>query len=118
MIAELLPWLADALVIAGLVLMSISIYGMIWMPDLYTRLHAASKGIIIGNLLQLVAAMLVGEPATIMRAVLIGLFLLLTTPVSAHIIAQAAFQQREPLRTPGALDESGMLRENGEQEAR
>ncbi len=116
MIADLLPWVADALVIAALVLMSISIYGMIWMPDLYTRLHAASKGVIIGNLLQLLAAMLVGDRAIIMRAVLIGLFLLLTTPVSAHIIAQAAFQQGEPLRAPGALDKSGKLRKHEAQE--
>lgn len=107
MIETLRPWLADLLVIAGLLMMSISIYGMIWMPDLYTRLHAASKGIIIGNLLQLVAAMLHGDMAIIMRSVLIGLFIVLTTPVSAHIIAQAAFHKREPLRTPGAVDESG-----------
>ena len=45
MIAAIAPWLADALVLASLVLMSIAVYGMLWMPDIYTRLQAAGKGI-------------------------------------------------------------------------
>lgn len=107
MIAALTPWLADALVLASLALMSIAVYGMLWMPDTYTRLHAAGKGIVIGNLLLVLAAPLIGDPAIAARELLIGAFLLLTTPISAHAIGQAAFRKRERMRVPGALDESG-----------
>jgi len=37
--------------------------------------------------------------------VLIVALLAITTPVAAHAIAQAAYHQREPMRTPGAVDE-------------
>lgn len=108
MSAALAPWLADALVLLSLALMSIAVYGMLWLPDIYTRLHAAGKGIVIGNLLLVLAAPLTGAPAVVAREILIGAFLLLTTPISAHAIGQAALRRRERQRTPGALDESGL----------
>jgi multicomponent Na+:H+ antiporter subunit G len=43
-----LPYLADALVILGLWVMTVGVYGMIRMPDTYTRLHAASKAVFLG----------------------------------------------------------------------
>jgi len=46
-------------------------------------------------------------PAMITRSILIGIFLLLTTPVAAHVIGQAAYRTDEPMETPGAVDESG-----------
>jgi multisubunit Na+/H+ antiporter MnhG subunit len=38
---------------------------------------------------------------------LIGVLLLLTTPVAAHAIARAAFIEGERMRSAGAVDESG-----------
>jgi multisubunit Na+/H+ antiporter MnhG subunit len=35
--------------------------------------------------------------------------LALTTPVAAHAIAQAAYHRREPMRSPGALDETATI---------
>lgn len=107
MLQVFLPWVADALVIVGLLILSIAIYGMVRMPDLYTRLHAASKAAFLGILPLLFVAAATGGPASIFRAFLIAVFLLLTTPVAAHAIAQAAYRTREPLETPGAVDESG-----------
>lgn len=107
MIATLLPWIADALILSGLLIMSIAIYGMVWMPDLYTRLHAASKAAVLGVIPILLAISTLGELSIIFRAILIGVFLLFTTPVAAHAIAYAAYARCEPMRTPGAVDESG-----------
>lgn len=100
-------WSMDVLIVLGLVLMSLSVYGMFWMPDPYTRLHAASKGIVVGNLFQLAAVVLIGDAAIAARAILIGVALLITTPIVSHVIAHAAYEQDEPMRTPGAIDESG-----------
>jgi multicomponent Na+:H+ antiporter subunit G len=102
-----LPWLADALVILGVFVITIGVYGMIRMPDVYTRLHAASKAVFLGVISLLAASAMTGDPAIILRVVLIGIFLVLTTPVAAHVVGKAAYVQREKMQAPDALDESG-----------
>ena len=76
------------------------------MPDAYTQLHAASKAVVLGVVAFLAASLAAGDGAIAARAVLIAIFLLLTTPVGAHAIARAAHARGEPMRTPGARDES------------
>lgn len=94
------------LIIFGLSILSLSVYGMVKMPDVYTRIHAASKAAFLGIVPFLLAASLGGQPAMLTRSLLILLFLLLTTPISAHIIGQAAYLTAEPMETAGAIDES------------
>lgn len=100
-------WVADALVLLGVVVMTVGVYGVFRMPDVYTELHAASKAVFLGVVVLLVASTVTGDGAIIARAALIGVFLVLTTPVAAHVIALAAYRQEERMETPGALDESG-----------
>ena len=100
-------WAADALVLLGVVVMTVGVYGVFRMPDVYTELHAASKAVFLGVVVLLVASTVTGDGAIIARAALIGVFLVLTTPVAAHVIALAAYRQEERMETPGALDESG-----------
>jgi multicomponent Na+:H+ antiporter subunit G len=100
-------WIADALIVAGLVVMSLGVYGIVRFPDVYTQLHASSKAAFLGVSLLLVATALGGGPSILARVVLIVALLAITTPVAAHAIAQAAYHQREPMRAPGAVDEAG-----------
>lgn len=109
MIQMLLPWLADALVVLGLIIMSAAVYGLFWLPDLYTRLHAASKAVTLGIIPILLASLVTWEPAIICRVILIVIFLFLTTPVSAHVIGRVAYMKREPIKVPDVIDESGHL---------
>ncbi len=104
---DLLPWLADALVVLGVGIMTVGVYGVIRMPDLYTRLHAASKSVFLGVCSLALASVVTGDPDIIARVLLIGALLLLTTPVSSHAIGRAAYLERERMETPGAVDESG-----------
>ncbi|HEY8599185.1 MAG TPA: monovalent cation/H(+) antiporter subunit G [Thermomicrobiales bacterium] len=99
--------LSGVLIVVGLFILSVSVYGMLKMPDIYTSIHAASKAAFLGIMPFLISAMLNGNPAVITRALLIAAFLILTTPISAHIIGQAAYLTREPMETEGAIDESG-----------
>jgi multicomponent Na+:H+ antiporter subunit G len=99
--------LADGLVILGVAIMTISVYGAFRMPDIYTRLHGTSKGVFLGVVSLLLASVVTGQREIIARVVLIGVFLILTTPVSAHAIARAAYLRDERMETPGAVDESG-----------
>ncbi len=101
------PYLADALVVLGLFVMTVGVYGVIRMPDTYTRLHAASKAVFLGVISLLVASVVTGDEEIILRAALIAVFLMLTTPVSAHVIARAAYRRGERMEAPGAVDESG-----------
>lgn len=99
--------LSDALVGLGLLVMTLGVYGMMRMPDIYTRLHAASKVAFLGAGSIAIAAMLVSDQASIMRLVLLCLLLLVTTPMSSHAIGRAAYLHHERMSSPGALDESG-----------
>lgn len=102
-----LTWVADALVVLALVVMTVGVVGLRRMPDVYTQLHATSKAVFLGVIAVLAAAALSGEPSIIFRAVLIAAALVLTAPVAAHVVARAAYLLGEPMLTPGALDESG-----------
>lgn len=107
MVGGLVPWLADGLVVLGVAIMTIGVYGVIRMPDLYTRLHAASKSVVLGVVSLCLASVVTGEAAIVARVVLIGGLLLLTTPVASHAIARGAYLEGEAMETPGAVDESG-----------
>lgn len=92
MFATLLPWLADALVVIGLVILTLALWGVLRMPDLYTSLHAASKAAALGLAPILIAAGI--ENRTILlRGLLVLGFLLLTTPVSSHAIARGYWRR-------------------------
>ncbi len=102
-----LTWLADGLVLLGLLILTVAIAGMARLPDLYTRLHAASVAGFVGIVPFLAAAATTGAPAIIFRVILIAVFLLLTSTVATHAIAHAAYRRGVYLGTPGVADESG-----------
>ena len=105
--ADVLAVAADGLVFLGLVVTTLGVVGMFRMPDVFTELHAASKAAVLGIGAFLVASLAARDAAVTSRALLIAAFLILTTPVGAHVIARAAWLRGEAMRTPGALDESG-----------
>ena len=87
--AAIVPWLADALVVLGLLVLTTSVWGVLRMPDLFRSLHAASTATALGVGPLLLAAGL-ENGAILLRGLLVLGFMLLTSPVSAHKIAQAA----------------------------
>lgn len=99
--------LADAFIILGVAVMTLGVFGVFRMPDVYTRLHAASKSVFLGVISIVISSLVTQDPAIIWRAFLIGGLLMLTTPVASHAIARAAFLDGERMRTAGARDESG-----------
>lgn len=96
MASALLPWLADGLALLGAVTTGVAIYGLIRLPDVYTRIHAASKVAVLGVIPILIASLSTGDPSLILRAVLIVALLVLTTPVASHAIARAAYLEGTP----------------------
>ncbi len=96
MIAEIANYIAAVLVVVGAGFGLIAAVGVLRLPDLYTRLHAASKAGAIGaGLIFLAVAVASLDGAIVLRALLGIVFLLLSTPVSAHLLARAAFRSGE-----------------------
>lgn len=65
--------------------------GLIRLPDLFTRMHASSKAGPVGaGLLVVAAGIWSGDPGVLARCIAGFFFLILTTPVSAHLLARAS----------------------------
>jgi multicomponent Na+:H+ antiporter subunit G len=93
MIAALLQYLAAGLLVIGALFGLLAAIGVLRLPDLYTRMHAASKAGVVGaGLVLLALAFASGDAAVMLRAILGIVFLLLTTPLSAHLLARAAYR--------------------------
>ena len=101
--------IAGVLLLAGgLLLATIGLYGMLRRPAIFDQLHAA--GLITGPaiILILAASIATRESEIITSAVLVILFVLVTSPLSGHATAQAA-RLRE-LRRGGAERADGTHR--------
>lgn len=105
-IGEIGPYLADTLVIVGLIVVSLGVFGIIRMPDVYTKMHAASKAVFMGSIGFALASFVTSEREIIARVILIAGILMITTPVASQVIARAAALEHELMRSPGAIDES------------
>jgi multicomponent Na+:H+ antiporter subunit G len=93
--------LASALVLAGAAFMFVAALGIARLPDLYTRMQAATKAATVGVLAVMggVAIAFWTPPVTIRAGIVAG-FLLLTAPVAAHAIARSAHGRGVPM-APG-----------------
>ena len=68
--------------------------GIYRLPDVFTRMHAATKvGTLGSGLILAGAAIHFGDPGIILRCVLIIFFLLLTAPIGAHMIGRASLDR-------------------------
>lgn len=93
------------LLVGGAGLILLAAIGVWRMPDLYTRMSATTKAVTLGAslmLLAVVVAFQTGRAAGFALAVV--LFLLLTTPISAHLIGRAAYFHGIPLWDRSVMD--------------
>jgi multicomponent Na+:H+ antiporter subunit G len=91
----LLDIVAVALLAGGLTLVTIGLYGMLRLDDILHQLHAAALITGPGIVLILLAAVGSRNAEIITSAALVLLFVLVTSPLSAHAIAQAALRRDE-----------------------
>jgi multicomponent Na+:H+ antiporter subunit G len=95
-----------ALVFAGTFLMLLTGLGLVRMPDVFTRMHAATKAASLGVALLLTAAALYfGETSVGTKAVATIIFIFLTAPVAASVLGRAAYARRIPLWDKSVMDE-------------
>ncbi len=78
-------------IIVGLVFDIFGCIGLIRLPDVYNRLQATTKCVTLGTCSILFGTFILkGFCATGIKALLVAIFLLLTSPVAAHALARGA----------------------------
>jgi len=91
----MLAWISAAtiafLMLVGSIFSLIAAIGVWRFPDLFTRMHAASKAGSVGSgLILLGLAVSAGESPVFIKVLMTISFFLLTSPLSAHLLARAA----------------------------
>lgn len=84
--------IAGFFLLVGAAFMLLAALGVLRMPDLFTRLQATSKATTLGvGCLMIGVAIHFGEFGTVLRACVIVLLFFVTAPISAHVVARAAY---------------------------
>ena len=106
MISEIQNYIAGMLIIVGAGFALVATIGIVRLPDIYSRMHAASKAGTVGSGATLIAlAVFADDPATTLRAVAAVAFLMLTAPVSAHLLAKSAYSAGYRLWDKSVVDD-------------
>jgi len=110
MASDLRTSLAGLLFCLGTFFFFTGTLGILRMPDVFTRMHAAAKADSLGAGLWLLgAALIAGSAAVAVKLVTLTLFIWITGPTAAHIMARAAHRSgfRVDSRTVDAHDPRG-----------
>lgn len=93
----MLLWLIGFCLLAGALLSLLAAVGVLRLPDVFMRMHAATKSGVVGCGLILIGVGLAdGSVATIIKIAVTIIFLLLTTPVAGHLLGRAAYVSGAP----------------------
>ncbi|MBN2110916.1 MAG: monovalent cation/H(+) antiporter subunit G [Methanosarcinaceae archaeon] len=102
--------LSNVFLVVGLLFVFLGMLGLVRLPDVYNRLHTTTK---IGTLgafgVMLSILMKVGFSPIGVKAITVGMFLLLTAPIAAHMISRAAHRHGVGLCDESVIDEYGKV---------
>lgn len=93
----MLEYLVSILIVIGAAFTFIGSLGLARLKDFYTRLHGPTKATTLGVGSILVASAIyfsLNDEGVSLHEVLVTLFLFITAPVSAHLLAKAALHLR------------------------
>lgn len=83
----------------GVIFCGLAVLGMFRFPDVYARLHASGKVSTMG-----MAGLLLGTalimPSTLLKGIALAIFVVITSPVSTHVIAMAAYRSGVSMVNP------------------
>jgi multicomponent Na+:H+ antiporter subunit G len=81
------------LIVTGSLLALISALGLMRLPDVFTRMHAASKAGTAGSGLMVLAVALGSDDLQVwIKCFATMVFFMLTAPIAAHLLAKAALK--------------------------
>jgi multicomponent Na+:H+ antiporter subunit G len=97
---EISKLLVALLVLLGALLSLLTAFGLLRLPDIYTRSHAATKSATLGVICILSGTFIYFwsvEGIINTRLILGIIFVFITAPVAGHLICRAAYRTRVPL---------------------
>ncbi len=98
--------IACVFILAGTAFSLVAAVGIVRMPDLFTRMQAAAKTGTLGvGCTILAVAIYYADPGVATLAALVILFLFLTNPIAAHMIARAGYFAGVPIWEHTVVDE-------------
>jgi multicomponent Na+:H+ antiporter subunit G len=94
------------LLLTGVLLAVVAALGLVRLPDVFSRMHAATKPTTLGLLLVTVgAALRMEEGEDAVELLLVAAFQFLTAPVAAHMIGRAAYRTGAGAREQLVVDD-------------
>jgi multicomponent Na+:H+ antiporter subunit G len=82
--------IGNIFLLIGAIFLFLGALGLIRMPDIYTRIQAATKTTTLGSI-SILLGVAIHHPLWITQLLLIAGFILLSSPVAASMIARAAY---------------------------
>ncbi|MEH6354886.1 MAG: monovalent cation/H(+) antiporter subunit G [Marinobacter sp.] len=102
--------IVSILLLAGAGFMLLAAVGIVRLPDLPTRMHASTKAGAMGAMFTMAGvAFFFADGVVLARAFAIVVFILITSPIAAHVIGRAGYFIGTPLWSGTIKDE---LRDN------
>ncbi len=103
---EVVDILCGVLILLGTGLSLLAAVGVLRFPDVYSRMHAATKAGTLGAGV-VIAAMAIhdGQLDVVLRALAGIYFLIVTAPIAAHLLGRAAYSAGIPLWHKTAFDD-------------
>jgi len=97
--------LSTWLIVIGLLFDLMGTIGLVRLPDIYNRLQAATKCVTLGTCMILIGLLIhSGVNALGAKALLVAVFILLTSPAGAHAIARGAHRSGVRLWPQSVVD--------------
>lgn len=91
----------------GCVFVLLAAVGVLRMPDLFSRMQASSKAATLGTICTMLALVVhFGTLAVVIRVVVLTVFLFLTVPIAAHLIARAGYRSGAELEPDAVIDDA------------
>ncbi len=87
--------LGAIITLLGSIVLLIASIGLIRMPDIYNRLQVGTKATTLGTIMSLFGLLLI-IPEWSGKLILLILFIMMTNPVSSHVVARVAYFIKVP----------------------
>ncbi|PLX22286.1 MAG: cation:proton antiporter [Salinivirgaceae bacterium] len=91
------------IVLIGSIFLFLGALGILRMPDSFNRIQAGTKATTLGTLLSL-AGLIFLMPGWWGKLIVLIMFIILTNPVSSHVLARAAHHIKTPLTPQTVID--------------
>ncbi len=89
--------ISSLFILTGVFFMIVATIGLLRLPDFYIRMSAITKGATLGvGMILFGLAVYFNQPSMLVKILSIILFIFITAPVAAHVIARTAVQNKIP----------------------